>query len=65
MTSTNEPFKCDSCKFNSHYTTGADEYPAHTKISYCSKGYWENGDIPREGDSTIDFWAECPDFKAK
>lgn len=53
-------FTCDKCQFKKRYRTGADEYPACTTIEYCSKGDWENGDMPSAED--IDNWSNCADF---
>ena len=51
---------CDKCQLKKRYSTGGDEYPAYTTIEYCSKGHWENGDIPSAED--IDNWSNCADF---
>jgi len=59
--------KCDDCENDGWYTTGRDEYPPCTSISYCKKGHWENGPGPQcEGQfGIIDPWNDCNDYKKK
>ncbi len=53
--------KCNSCLFNKHYTTGEDEYPQNTVISYCVKGKWENS-VNEESEKESDAFKDCEEF---
>jgi Protein of unknown function (DUF551) len=55
---------CNNCKNCKVYTTGGDEYPAHTTLSYCEKGHWENGSVDELTNET-NVWGECQDFESK
>jgi len=55
-----ENFTCDGCKNQIKYTTGSDEYPAHTTMLCCSKGHWENS--PEAEVYDADPWIECKDL---
>lgn len=56
-------FKCDTCKFKSHYTTGGDEYPAYARLMICTKGHWENAPEKPEP-MEHDPWIDCTDYSA-
>lgn len=45
--------KCVDCKHVKTLRTGGDEYPPYTKLVYCFKGHWVEGDIstPQEEES--------------
>lgn len=49
------------------YTTGFDEYPSCTKISYCQKGHWEHDPGPQchEQSKIEDPWLDCKDYTKK
>jgi len=53
-------FKCDKCIHCSSYRTEADEYPPHTSMPTCSKGYWHG--VPQGEVITEDPWVNCADF---
>jgi len=55
--------KCDSCKFNKHYLTGADEYPAGVHSAYCSKGHWSGYEDIEPPPNTEDLFADCVDYQ--
>lgn len=59
--------KCDDCENERWYTTGFDEYPSCTKISYCQKGHWEHDPGPQchEQSKIEDPWLDCKDYTKK